>query len=80
MRHIFTGLRVGQKLLNLEILKHVNSIFFTPTHHTLGGWHVLKISLKRLVRFTIHTFEELSIPITQVQACLNSYPLNSFVQ
>ena len=75
MRHIFTRLRVRQNVLNLEILKYVHRELFTPTHHTLGGWHVLKISLKQLVRFTIYAFEELSIPITQVQACLNSYRL-----
>jgi len=51
MRHIFTRLRVSQKLLNLDILKYIHGILFTHTHHTLGGRHVLyEISLKEIGR------------------------------
>lgn len=42
--------------------------YYSPTLTTLweAGMCSMKYHLKRLVGFTIYTFEELSIPITQV--------------
>jgi hypothetical protein len=37
-----------------------------------------KYHLKQSVGVTTYTFEELNIPITQVLACLSSYPLTIF--
>ena len=66
---------ISKKLWNLQIQKLLNSILFSQTRETIGGWLVLyEILLKELLGAIILTFKELSTLLTQAKLCLNFHP------
>jgi len=72
---------IRQNFWNLQIQKHLHGILFSHTPQMLGGLQKASTCsvnhLTRVVGVTASTFQELSILVTQEQACLNSHPMTA---